>query len=245
MTSTRIAWRQALMTIGLTVGGLCWGIEAGQAQERAQDVLNNLANLSRDLKVDPPLTGRIERCGQVNAFYSPATRHIKLCQEWREDVRGVFNTYQYMSAAELDHVANDGELFVMLHEVGHGLIHVLNLPVTGREEDVADQFAVATLLHQGDAGERAIFHAAQYWTLTAAHPSWQNRNRFWDEHSVNAQRSFNLYCWLYGSNPAKYAGFVGEWWQGGYLPKHRADHCEAESAKMLESLTRLISAAAK
>jgi hypothetical protein len=242
MTLTRIAWRQVLMTIGLTVGGLCCGIEAGQAQERAQDVLNNLATMSRDLKVDPPLTGGIERCGQANASYTSATRHITLCREWREDARALFNTYRYMSAAELDQVADDSELFIVLHEVGHALIDVLHLPVTGREEDVADQFAVATLLHQGDAGERAIVHTARHWMLRADH-RWSSP--FWDEHSVDAQRSFNLACWLYGTNPAKYAGLVGQPLLGRDLPKQRADHCEAESAKMLESLTRLIRAAAK
>ena len=72
-----------MMTIGLTVWCFCWGIEAGQAQERAQQVLNALAKASRDLKVDPPLSGSIERCGQANAQYDPATRRITLCREMR------------------------------------------------------------------------------------------------------------------------------------------------------------------
>ncbi len=229
-------WRQGLMTIGLTVWCFCWGIEAGLAQEPAQQALNKLAALSRDLKIDPALSGSIERCGQANAWYESATRHITLCQEWREDVRGVFNTYQYMSAAELDQVADDAELFIVFHEVGHALIDVLHLPATGREEDVADQFAVWMALPGGYAGERAIFHTALYWKLLEIH---RLRSPFWDEHSVDAVRSFNLVCWLYGTNPAKYVGLVEQ----GYLPKRRADRCEAESAKMLESLNRMIGAA--
>jgi len=198
--------------------------------------------MSRDLKVDPPLSGSIERCGQVNAQYDPATRRITLCREIREDVRGVFNryTYTYTSAAELDQVADNAELFVVLHEVGHALIDVLNLPVTGREEDVADQIAVWMLLQGGDAGERAILSTAKYWKLLEVH-RW--RSQFWDEHSVDAQRSYNLFCWLYGTNPVKYVGLVGQWWGGGRLPKQRADCCEAESTKMLESLNRMIGAA--
>ena len=34
-------------------------------------------------------------------------------------------------------------LFVLLHEAAHGLISDLGLPVLGREEDAADQFATA------------------------------------------------------------------------------------------------------
>ncbi len=230
-------WRHVLMTIGLTVWCFCWGIEAGLAQEPAQRALNKLAELSRDLKIDPALSWSIERCGRPNAKYDPATRHITLCREMREDVRGAFNRYTYTSASELDQVADDAELFVVFHEVGHALIDVLELPVTGREEDVADQFAVWMLLQGGDAGERAILSTGKYWKLLEVH-SW--RSPFWDEHSVDAQRSYNLFCWLYGTNPAKHVGLVGQWWSGGYLPKQRADRCKDESVKMLESLNRIM-----
>src|SRR5688500_8264287 len=37
-------------------------------------------------------------------------------------------------------------LFVLLHEAAHGLISDLGLPVLGREEDAADQFATVTML---------------------------------------------------------------------------------------------------
>src|SRR5262249_2183630 len=37
-------------------------------------------------------------------------------------------------------------LFVLLHETAHGLISDLGLPVLGREEDAADQFATVTML---------------------------------------------------------------------------------------------------
>src|SRR5689334_2897037 len=35
-------------------------------------------------------------------------------------------------------------MFVMAHEMGHGLINEFNMPVLGREEDAADSFAIVT-----------------------------------------------------------------------------------------------------
>src|SRR3982751_4078057 len=37
-------------------------------------------------------------------------------------------------------------MFVMAHELGHGLINEMSMPVLGREEDAADSFAVVTAL---------------------------------------------------------------------------------------------------
>ena len=37
-------------------------------------------------------------------------------------------------------------LFVLSHEMGHGVINEMNLPVLGREEDAADSFAITTAL---------------------------------------------------------------------------------------------------
>ena len=40
-------------------------------------------------------------------------------------------------------------LFVMLHEMGHGAVNEFNIPITGREEDSADNFAIINLLPWG------------------------------------------------------------------------------------------------
>ena len=40
-------------------------------------------------------------------------------------------------------------LFVVAHELGHGLINEMHMPVLGREEDAADSFAIVTALSMG------------------------------------------------------------------------------------------------
>ena len=59
-------------------------------------------------------------------------------------------------------------LFVMAHEMGHGLINEMNMPVLGREEDAADSFAVVTALKMGSGfSERVLIEAAKGWVLSS------------------------------------------------------------------------------
>ena len=39
------------------------------------------------------------------------------------------------------------------HELGHALIHVLDLPTTGREEDAVDQLSTYILAYGSEGGE--------------------------------------------------------------------------------------------
>jgi hypothetical protein len=42
--------------------------------------------------------------------------------------------------------------------------------------------------------------------------------QFWDEHSFDEQRFFNIACLIYGSNPQRFGQIV----ERGFLPKPRA-----------------------
>src|SRR5262249_11780883 len=55
-------------------------------------------------------------------------------------------------------------LFVLLHETAHGLISDLGLPVLGREEDAADQFATVTMLDmKTEFTHRTLVNSAKGW----------------------------------------------------------------------------------
>ena len=49
-----------------------------------------------------------------------------------------------------------GTLGIFFHELGHGLIDMLQLPVTGREEDVVDEFATMLLLYAREEGAEYV-----------------------------------------------------------------------------------------
>jgi hypothetical protein len=94
-------------------------------------------------------------------------------------------------------------LFAMAHEMGHGLINEMNMPVLGREEDAADSFAIVNALKMGSTfSERVLQEAAKGLVFSAEHDKKQgNALAFYDEHGLDPQRAYNIVCFMYGSNP--------------------------------------------
>lgn len=114
-------------------------------------------------------------------------------------------------------------LFVMAHEMGHGLIIEMNMPVLGREEDAADSFAIVTALKIGSAfSERVLLEAAKGQVLSAKRDKKQgNALAFYDEHGLDQQRAYNVVCLMYGSNPEKYKTLAAD----TKLPEERQGSC--------------------
>ena len=58
-------------------------------------------------------------------------------------------------------------LFTIYHELGHGLVDLLGLPVIGREEDAVDGFAAVTMIpEEPDAvGDALIIAVADAWQV--------------------------------------------------------------------------------
>ncbi len=99
-------------------------------------------------------------------------------------------------------------LFVMLHELGHGAMSEFNIPITGREEDAADNFAIINLLQVGSAfSHRILVEATRGWFLS------DRRDRddkepleFYDDHSLDKQRAYQIVCVMVGSEPGRIQG---------------------------------------
>lgn len=76
-----------------------------------------------------------------------------------------------------------------------------------------------------DEGEAAIHASASMFLIEHEQNDTDIEELpFWDEHSLDAQRFYNLICWLYGDDEKKYASFVKD----GVLPEDRAERCEHE-----------------
>jgi hypothetical protein len=129
--------------------------------------------------------------------------------------------------------------FFVFHEAGHALVDVLDLPVTGKEEDAVDQFAVYLLTESGppDPREDAV-RAADVLGRLARVESVRGRDLpLWDVHSLDAQRQANLLCWLYGGAPRVYGATV----RRAGLPQERQSSCEDEYAQLAASWSTLLS----
>ncbi|MDB5471834.1 MAG: hypothetical protein JWR84_3394 [Caulobacter sp.] len=128
--------------------------------------------------------------------------------------------------------------FVMLHEMGHGLVDLYDLPVLGREEDAADRFATYWL-SPDERGEDGVAAAgAMEWWLASARLSDSKREDlpWWDEHGMDEQRGFQIGCLLYGSAPEDFlplAKRIG-------IPDRRLEGCLGEAHQNAASWSVLL-----
>jgi len=113
---------------------------------------------------------------------------------------------------ELVEFVTGNTLFVVAHELGHGVINELNIPVVGREEDAADSFAIVIALNLGSRfSERVLIAAAKGWALFSKQDRKQGRPlAFYGAHGLNLQRAYNLICFMVGSDPEKYRQLAKE-----------------------------------
>lgn len=175
------------------------------------------------LQEDLPVV--VTRCGIANAYWSRDTRSIVLCTELVDHFHAVFRS---APPAEQRAGVEGALLFTLTHELGHAAEDVLQLKLTGRAEDNADQFATLLLLAMGEQGLRAVLAAASWFRAEGGAELRAGRIAFWDEHALNAQRYINLLCYLYGQDPFRHVFLVGD----QLLPATRATRCGDEYQRM-------------
>lgn len=179
-------------------------------------------------------------CDEENAFYDPEAVEITMCYELIDRYRLAF-TDEESSAEEVERETIYAALFTFYHELGHALVHLLELPITGREEDVVDEFAAITLIHSDtDEGMDAVMAGIQQFAMDAEESEGMYERvdelPFWDVHSLDQQRFYDLMCMLYGSDPERYADLVKE----QELPEERAELCEDEYVLKADNWDRLL-----
>jgi hypothetical protein len=86
-----------------------------------------------------------EKCDEENAFYDSQTKDITVCDEM------ITQLYNYAQKESTDpkiqeEITANSLFFILFHELGHGYIDMYQLPITGKEEDVADQIATYLIL---------------------------------------------------------------------------------------------------
>ena len=229
-------------------------LQSNRVLEEMADGLNELLSLPKDL------TLTAIQCGKVNAFYQPQMKAVQLCYEYVRYFNNLHINDQRGADGKYDNAAVTKALlgtirFTMLHEIGHALVDILDLPITGGEEDAVDQLASVVLLSSEDEADtvavidaaytkllRADANTANQANLTPAQRKWYEENPpTANEHSLDEQRFYNTVCLAYGSNTQLFADFVTE----GVLPKARAARCPWEWRRISRSWTRLLAPFAK
>ena len=193
------------------------------------DELNSYFNLAAPIEM---VAGE---CQQVNAFFlepkdrRPAT--IVLCKELLDTIVSDLRA-RGTDESTIDVAFNAQLFFVTLHEVGHALIRELELPLLGREEDAADQFA--SLMFSGDPILSLISTA--FWSNMYGKSAQYGSAIYADTHALNEQRNYNVLCWTYGADPLTRSYVVQEYG----LPVERAAICQSEFARLASSWLELL-----
>lgn len=105
--------------------------------------------------------------------------------------------------AETDFIANE-VIATFYHEVGHGLIDVLKIPVLGKEEDAADTLSVILMdrIWKEEAAAEILRSDAMTYAANADYSLDESDPAdFADEHSLDIQRYYAVVCLFYGANP--------------------------------------------
>jgi hypothetical protein len=195
------------------------------------------ARLRRDLGVG------FASCGRPNAFFDSRRSAVVVCYELIELMA---NLARADGALKLDRAGFarmiDGALWgIFFHELGHAIININRVPITGREEDVADQFALYFATNFVEPrGVPVVVPTVWLFQQMAKRqdvgsPDQESIKRLMsNEHSLDQQRVYNLACWGYGANSP---GGLDAAREVG-LPEERARRCPGEYALLDRAFKR-------
>ncbi len=126
-----------------------------------------------------------------------------------------------------------GTVSLVLHELGHAVFDLLNIPRFGREEEAADQFAGFFMLQFGPS--------VALTTVKGAYNAWHHSNARrmiaskgalqayveGDSHSLDIQRAYDYLCLAYGKDRETFKDLAEN-----LLPRVRREQCDDEYAQV-------------
>ena len=189
-----------------------------------------VAELDAELALPEDVTLTI-REDPDEAFYDEGAREIVIAPSYVASSLAWFDEV-WEDPADAEAAAASDLAFTTLHEVGHALVDVLELPITGREEAAVDEFAgvaLATWLED----PVAVLDASDLFDVLAEQPT---ESDYYGEHGLDQQRAFDLRCLVYGLDPD---GF-GDVLDGLPVEDYRAGLCEEDAARAADSWTELL-----
>lgn len=194
--------------------------------------------------IDTELRIEAKECGVVNAFYTPAFKKITICYEYLKRGDAEIDYLYPRESVNARAILKTGVLMsVLLHELGHAIIHLKNVPVLGNQEDAADAIATIIMLEfakrSPQQGKSMIVGSlAHDWgtRVDGVTKVFAGKNLFADEHPLNEQRVFNRVCLAYGSNPALFIDSARQL----KLPENRAKRCQYEYQTTKKAVDELV-----
>jgi hypothetical protein len=198
-----------------------------KALERVQEIFS-------PLMLPSEITVRTTECGTSNAWYQRPT--VSICYEYLRDLVEMAPKEPSRDGVTPADAVVGQFYFTAAHEMGHAVFDLLDVPIFGRAEDAADQFAIYILLRIGKQDARKLIEGAAY-----MYKDYVGRpivtvpvTAFADVHGAPMQRFYDLLCVGYGSDPEMFAAVVN------YLPSARVPGCKTEYGEVNFAFQKLI-----
>ena len=170
-------------------------------QER--DVLGLVRSILSPLRLPRQLSIEVKGCdGNVDTYFGDGV--VTLCYEYIELLQA-----HSPKVGTPGGVARSDALFgaiidTLLHEAGHGVFDLLEIPVLGREEDAADFFSAYIMLQLPPEHASRLFEGVAFMFASEARAALAKPfgiNAYAGEHGLAPQRYYNFLCMAYGSDP--------------------------------------------
>jgi len=195
---------------------------------KARQVLEEYQHFLAPLRLPHPLRLQMAQCNVVNADYSASDRSLTMCYEfvdWLEKQAPKTVTADGFITRKV--AITGGLIGTMLHETGHMMFDMFDVPIFGREEDAADETASFLALQFNKDVELTLIKGFVYeWAVEKDPAASAPMSAYSDEHGTASQRMYNSLCLAYGGDPQTFQQFVDK----GYLPKERAANCAHDFA---------------
>jgi hypothetical protein len=204
---------------------------------KSRQVLEQLSQFLSPLRLPHKLYLVTMECQNDSAspFYNGDSWAIFLCYEFSE----ILDKFAPKRGKPTQGFSHDEVVVgvyagVVLHEAGHAVFDMLDVPVFGREEDAADEMAIFIALQFSKDVARTVTRGyAYFWSILGDPKEWA---QYSDEHGTSSQRLYNTLCLAYGGDPQTFKEFVDK----GWLPKARAANCAAEYQQVRSAFEKTI-----
>ena len=203
---------------------------------RSRGVLEKLQQIFAPFKLPLDLTIKTATCAEVNAWYERLNMKpaVTICYEYIEAIRMPKET---TPAGITPEDAVNGQFFyVAAHEMGHAMFDLLDVPLFGRPEDAADQFATYIMLQFGKDQARRLIGGAAYSYRQDLHDMSASLRSFSDVHGTPQQRFYNILCMAYGADQTVFSDLIDK----GYLPQDRSRRCKKDFGEVVFAFQHLI-----
>lgn len=128
--------------------------------------------------------------------------------------------------------------FILIHELAHAFVDVLDITVTGREEDAADGMATYFFTDSVPGGAEYAFAAANFFAALQQVQGDPDLAQYAGEHSLSIQRAGDIACKVAGQSEEN-MNIVAQ--IGGHLiTADRLARCPSEYQQMSEAWSKIL-----